>query len=50
MICGGKKKAYQRTVLQRGTKTKRKERRREIDRERYLLVIKDEPEQIFLRC
>ena len=50
MICEEKKKkkAYQRTVLQRGVQKQRENREgREIDRERNLLVIEVEPKQTF---
>ena len=54
MICEEKKKkkkAYQRTVLQRGVQKQREKREgREIDKEWNLLVIEVEPKQTFWRC
>ena len=48
MICEGKKKKLIKERFYRGVhKQKEKREGREIDRERYLLVIEDEPKQTF---
>ena len=48
MICEEKKKKLIKERFYRGVQKQREKREgREIDRERYLLVIEDEPEQTF---
>ena len=48
MICEGKKKKLIKERFYRGLQKQREKREgREIDRERYLLLIEDEPEQAF---
>ena len=47
MICEGKKKLIKERFYRGEQKQREKREGREIDRERYLLVIEDEPEQTF---